>query len=1712
MDDGGRCLLDVINDPKLLQSFLESGSDDNSKDPQDGTSPESAVESPHLSKSSHSTLQNHLSNEHLVEQQDQMGFSYAIDGQALLAQGGISATTTGLGGMPLVVASAVTPQTYQHPSSSGATIHHLPSSITHTPLHPHSPASARSLTPLHNVKSPGPSSVHSMPPPSPLQQTRSPLPSHTPSPAPAWSPAPPVLSPASSRTQTAMPSVAFQQSHNQILQTSGSVTQFVTALANQQSVAPKLTLQQQQQLFLQQQLTPVSQHQVNQRLTAVSSAVATSTVSVNTPVVQLIPAQSNVTLSSRTSHCAVRPIQPKVPPQILPKPATCSANQFVTPTPAPKPTHTPVTTNQRTVGVGLQPGTPSQLVINQGQPGVFSSPSGTIVLNPIIPGVGQSPIVIQGNLGHLTNLPGSIQLTLRPQNSASPAQSMNSTNNQNNATLIAALQGPSQHTQTLFAPAKSPIHGQQTIVIPNNIAHAGLASQNINLSSAGIPNSGILSSTSQGQQFLRSNFILSPRVVGNHGIQFQQIQTPTGPIFFAPSQAIAVPHLQTATLGNAQLAPVTVPMHSVMAAGQGGVISGLSLQSHPPQSALQQQPQQSLFGTVPFSSHLEHSSPQVIQVPQPLAPPQQLPTNQTLQNHQIESSPKSNSPPKSSKIPSVNLEELLKEHGIVPTENSPLPSPDCNSPLMEDPPQQQSLVPSPHLVTTLQSQQIVLEQPQNHSTLGPLKVAVAQDGSVIIQSHNTISGPSRMQQHFVPSGQVHARTNCPVILPTVTSTASVPVVSTESTSSRNHSALIARLNAAPAITVPDVASLALSPGVGVSTNSSVTTTTITTTTTTLVPLSVQSLSVNNTPIVVQRTSFPGNFERVLLTEDIIVSHAPSVVTSTVQNRVNRTLVVPNEQRIQSIPKIIQNSHVNNVSSSSQNIQAELPKCTHKETPHAVKAVDNGAVVSSHNHSSISSSVPNQILPKLQKEITELLTLKYRGPELQKVLEQLATLQQKITGQNKGKGCRANQIQNQCKMEAEIEKLIQKSQQLQSVKVESSEPPPRPIQMKSHPIQQLEKQQQNTTMKPVNSNMNLVNLLKQGSSHSTPVVKPAPPPVTATTTVCDNTTASQSVVHSTVQKVNQIPVQRPVPTNNKTAPEIQPQVIVKLQKPAASLNAPVCTNVPKVIPHVKRTVINSVPKTVLISEQLAKDQNASLNPDLKTPFLSKADACRRLLSYHVYNSKLPSLAECDNADEAFEKATKQCFTNMKILRSKYHLLLLKESMRMCPTPDQVLMERLFIDDERAALQKDKALVAEGKNLSLPPPPSSWLQELKKSVEVKTESIKEEPVSEPDEPPEVSLDRPIKEDSDSLCKEDDNLEAPVIDSCADIVVPQNDDSCERSPPTLKRIVIQNEKFSESDSEEPPPPRKRLKYNSPKTEMYSSSNCKPQEPPSLSCEPENSFGRTADKKNSEKDFEIKTNNTYPLMTRQAFQSDDVVYEIRKELDMSPMEMDDDDDDEDVPHIVDFDTPSVANHLADFEPPVARTEESCDSNLLYNSSIRTNCAIKYDFDLLGSDWTEDYTHPQANETDLAVENIMVGHQSGASDLDLSGLDGLEEHLNDSRHCIPNGIQEDETSADSEPNFIGYRIPKHHKRFPGTSTMQNSSSSTRDQVQSAIKSIIGTPAESRSYFEGTDFLSLNRHSHNTHITDFGGVGGEVGFSSGSREPDLDEAVRSILL
>lgn len=368
--------------------------------------------------------------------------------------------------------------------------------------------------------------------------------------------------------------------------------------------------------------------------------------------------------------------------------------------------------------------------------------------------------------------------------------------------------------------------------------------------------------------------------------------------------------------------------------------------------------------------------------------------------------------------------------------------------------------------------------------------------------------------------------------------------------------------------------------------------------------------------------------------------------------------------------------------------------------------------------------------------------------------------------------------------------------------------------------------------------------------------------------------------------------------------------------------------------------------------------------------------------------------------------------------------------------------------------------------------------------------------------------MREDSDPVYKDDDNLEAPVIDSCADIVVPQHDENCERSPPTLKRIVIKPEKRSESDNEEPVS-NKRFKCNN-YYEKLEANSCER----STEVSPPKSVIKEGDK-----EPEVKTNHKYPHvpLTRESFHSDnridDMVTKIRKELNMSPMEMDDDDLDTVSSHVVDFEPPSGTNDLADFEPPVARTEESCDSTLLYNNSVRTNCDVKYDYEMLGSVWDENYVHP-SNESDVAVGNIVID-QGNPSDLDLSGLDGLDQ-IEESQPSIPNGIQD--VTAETDMNYMGYHFPKSQKRFHETTSVQPTSncSSNTSQIASAIKSIMGTPADNRSYFgaEEMQFLPGSKTGHNTHIADYGrSLDADMGVTT-NNESDavLDEAVRSILL
>lgn len=81
----------------------------------------------------------------------------------------------------------------------------------------------------------------------------------------------------------------------------------------------------------------------------------------------------------------------------------------------------------------------------------------------------------------------------------------------------------------------------------------------------------------------------------------------------------------------------------------------------------------------------------------------------------------------------------------------------------------------------------------------------------------------------------------------------------------------------------------------------------------------------------------------------------------------------------------------------------------------------------------------------------------------------------------------------------------------------------------------------------------------------------------------------------------------------------------------------------------------------MEQQLKIDQSGAINPDMNTPFLSKRDACKRLLRYHCLNDQVLSLKDLAKADERFEETAKHLLGKFNAMMNKYTYLLLMESM-------------------------------------------------------------------------------------------------------------------------------------------------------------------------------------------------------------------------------------------------------------------------------------------------------------------------------------------------------------------------------------------------------------------------------------------------------------------
>ncbi|KAH8035725.1 hypothetical protein HPB51_008092 [Rhipicephalus microplus] len=364
--------------------------------------------------------------------------------------------------------------------------------------------------------------------------------------------------------------------------------------------------------------------------------------------------------SPRTSG-APRLIQPKQP-QILPKLSSGSANMTTpsaaattrsqspraaqhkaTPQPAPVPAPQPATTVQRGAAMGLNTGSP--LLIGNpaaAQPGMFPAgpAQGTFLLNQYIPGLGHSPILIQGALGQIQSSLGQIQgvqLALRPPHAT--------------GLTLGPQTGPKPHGGHPGPP------GTPTLVIPQNLGprpNIFLAPPRMMSppSFAIVPGQPLtLQQLQQLQAMLPTQTMLAQPTLGAFQTDQHQslVQIPT----FTQPQILAHDH------------------HHHHHHHHHGALSGPLISTGG-----------SIVSSAPSANIVTHHPVMTTTTVLHPAPPQHIPasvsapmTSATIQ--QQPQAPTTTAPPaveKPVKAPTVNLAELLKEHGIMP-ESTPPPSP-----------------------------------------------------------------------------------------------------------------------------------------------------------------------------------------------------------------------------------------------------------------------------------------------------------------------------------------------------------------------------------------------------------------------------------------------------------------------------------------------------------------------------------------------------------------------------------------------------------------------------------------------------------------------------------------------------------------------------------------------------------------------------------------------------------------------------------------------------------------------------------------------------------------------------------------------------------------------------------------------------------------------------------------------------------------------------
>ncbi|XP_050716609.1 mucin-2-like isoform X2 [Eriocheir sinensis] len=220
-----------------------------------------------------------------------------------------------------------------------------------------------------------------------------------------------------------------------------------------------------------------------------------------------------------------------------------------------------------------------------------------------------------------------------------------------------------------------------------------------------------------------------------------------------------------------------------------------------------------------------------------------------------------------------------------------------------------------------------------------------------------------------------------------------------------------------------------------------------------------------------------------------------------------------------------------------------------------------------------------------------------------------------------------------------------------------------------------------------------------TSVSSPIVP------TTSTTVSSSTTTSSNLSYTKITPPHCSPVSTTAAVSHLSSLGPSPKSLVQsgmVLPPQFSPHPVSASGMEEHSPSQPKTptaTAYSITKEQLFEHQLKTDQNGALNPDYRTPFKNKIDACKRLIRYHVFNECVSTQRELTETSNQFELQAESLLKKFNNMKYKYQSLLVKDSLRRHPSSETVMLYRLFLQEDKTNFEKEKSDIQSGKTIDM-----------------------------------------------------------------------------------------------------------------------------------------------------------------------------------------------------------------------------------------------------------------------------------------------------------------------------------------------------------------------------------------------------------------------------